>query len=429
MQDPGEDGEFVGRPGVEHPVQPIKPGRTGTVEAFATGHGHLEQRRAAVGRIGAPLHQAEPLKGGDLPAHRALADAQLDGQVGQPRGAGPVEPGEQPVGVGLQVRMQTARHLAGRRPGATQQHGDLPLDGLHRRSVGRLSKKGLVASTDGHHQSLSGPRIADERPYGPYMGDRDVLLAEYDRQLRDPRTGPPLAGVAYEPDGPLLRKVGDVRGGVTSPSELGVDGADLDALIVRQRDFFAARGEAIEWGVRAHDRPADLGDRLLAAGFAVDDVSTVLIGVVTDLLAEPSLPDGVTIRETSAERDLQAIGDHQSAVWGLDLSVVGEMLVKLVNDAPEAVSVLVLEAGGVIVTDGWVVYRPGTDFAGLRGGSTLQGWRGRGLYRALVARRAQLAADRGYRYLQVDASEESRPILERLGFQAITTRTMYVWTP
>jgi len=46
-----------------------------------------------------------------------------------------------------------------------------------------------------------------------------------------------------------------------------------------------------------------------------------------------------------------------------------------------------------------------------------------------LARRAQLAADRGYRYLQVDASEESRPILERLGFQAITTRTMYVWTP
>ena len=72
---------------------------------------------------------------------------------------------------------------------------------------------------------------------------------------------------------------------------------------------------------------------------------------------------------------------------------------------------------------------PGTDFAGLWGGSTLPAWRGRGIYRALVARRAQLAVGHGYRFLQVDASDDSRPILERLGFVAVTTTTPYVWTP
>jgi len=54
------------------------------------------------------------------------------------------------------------------------------------------------------------------------------------------------------------------------------------------------------------------------------------------------------------------------------------------------------------------------------------GWRGRGVYRALVAHRARVAAERGYRYLQVDASDESRPILERLGFHPLTTTTPYV---
>lgn len=39
------------------------------------------------------------------------------------------------------------------------------------------------------------------------------------------------------------------------------------------------------------------------------------------------------------------------------------------------------------------------------------------------------AAARGVRFLQVDASDDSRPILERLGFVAITTTTPYVWTP
>jgi hypothetical protein len=36
---------------------------------------------------------------------------------------------------------------------------------------------------------------------------------------------------------------------------------------------------------------------------------------------------------------------------------------------------------------------------------------------------------RGIRYLEVDASSESRPILERLGFDAVTTTTPYIWSP
>jgi hypothetical protein len=46
-----------------------------------------------------------------------------------------------------------------------------------------------------------------------------------------------------------------------------------------------------------------------------------------------------------------------------------------------------------------------------------------------VAVRARLAAEQGYRYLQVDASDDSRPILERLGFNAVTITTPYVWSP
>lgn len=54
-------------------------------------------------------------------------------------------------------------------------------------------------------------------------------------------------------------------------------------------------------------------------------------------------------------------------------------------------------------------------------------WRGKGIYRALITHRAALAADLGYRYLQVDASDQSRPILERLGFAALTVTTPYVY--
>ena len=72
---------------------------------------------------------------------------------------------------------------------------------------------------------------------------------------------------------------------------------------------------------------------------------------------------------------------------------------------------------------------PGTRFAGLWGGGTVEGWRGRGIYRALVAHRARAAVARGYRYLQVDAMATSRPILERLGFEPMTTTQPHVYQP
>ena len=82
-----------------------------------------------------------------------------------------------------------------------------------------------------------------------------------------------------------------------------------------------------------------------------------------------------------------------------------------------------------MVCAAWVRFASGTGFATLWGGSTLPAWRGRGIYRALVAQRANLAAARGFRYLQVDASDASRPILERLGFVPVTTTTPFIWMP
>jgi hypothetical protein len=41
----------------------------------------------------------------------------------------------------------------------------------------------------------------------------------------------------------------------------------------------------------------------------------------------------------------------------------------------------------------------------------------------------RVVGQHGARYLQVDASDDSRPILQRLGLVAVTTTTPYVWTP
>jgi hypothetical protein len=49
------------------------------------------------------------------------------------------------------------------------------------------------------------------------------------------------------------------------------------------------------------------------------------------------------------------------------------------------------------------------------------------VFRSLVAYRARLARDRGYRYLQVDASADSSPILQRLGFAELARTTPFIY--
>jgi hypothetical protein len=265
------------------------------------------------------------------------------------------------------------------------------------------------------------------------MSDLDpgVLRRAYDEQLRARVPDPLPAGVSVERDGPVLRFIGLDHGGLVTYRDLdGLTGADLDALIARQRDAFAERGERVEWKLRGHDAPADLADRLLAAGFRPEEQETVVVGPVAPLASTmPLLPQGVRLRDVTVRADLDRIAAMEEAVWGQPRGWLADGLEKELAADPQALTVVVAEAGDEVVSAGWVRYEAGTAFATLWGGSTLPAWRRRGIYRALVTYRARLADVHGHAYLQVDASEDSRPILQRLGFVAITTTTPYVFRP
>lgn len=260
------------------------------------------------------------------------------------------------------------------------------------------------------------------------MTNIGALLAAFDEQARPDPAQPP-SSVSYEPDGPLLRVVGLHRGFISAPRDVGVRGPELDRLIARQRDYFAARNEAVEWKTYGYDETPGLTGHLRAAGFVPEDEETVMIGLAAEMAAQPVLPEGVTLRQVTAAADMRAIADLHSAVWNEDAGWRADEMMRQLIAAPDDIAVFVAEAEGAVVSTARLEFRPGTEFAGLWGGSTRIDWRGRGIYRALVARRAQVAIARGVRYLQVEASKDSAPILRRLGFQAVTTTTPYVWTP
>ena len=264
------------------------------------------------------------------------------------------------------------------------------------------------------------------------MSDVADLLAAYDAQVRSHVSDPLPRGVTVERDGPLLRLLGLAGRGFVLYRDLGgLEGAELDELIARQVRVFAERGEAFEWKLHGHDRPVDLPQRLSAAGFVAEDTETVVIASVADIAREARLPEGVSLREVTSRADFERIAVLEQAVWGDEgqQSWLVEMLESERAVDPDALTVVVAEARAAVVCAAWIRFERGTEFATLWGGATLREWRRRGIYRATVAHRATLAAGRGFLYLETDASDDSRPILEQLGFTAVTTTTPYVWSP
>lgn len=263
---------------------------------------------------------------------------------------------------------------------------------------------------------------------GAHTSTAADLLAAHDAQVRATVAARmPLTWTSH-PDGRVLRVTTPHRAFVFSDGLAGASAEEVEGYVRRARDFFAERNEAVEWKYYSNDHPR-LRGLLEEAGFAPEDEESVVVGRVRDVLYAGPVPEGITIRAVTDRRDLDRIAAMESEVWSQDWSWLADDLADRVAGSPDDIAVLVAEAGDTVVAAAWLVVMPGTRFGGLWGGSTLAQWRGRGIYRALVAERARIAQAKGLEFLQVDASEDSRPILERLGMFKVATTTPYVWTP
>jgi GNAT superfamily N-acetyltransferase len=261
--------------------------------------------------------------------------------------------------------------------------------------------------------------------------DAAMVLSEYDAQVRR-GLHPDGSGAVGERAGPVVRWRPAGGEGWSGVVWSDLDSGTADAVIADQVRFFADRGEEFEWKLYSYDQPPDLGQRLLAAGFAAEDTEALMVADAGQIAgsagAVGALPDGVRLVPVTDEADLEAMTEVRDLVFGADPKLRSE-LTRQLRKAPDTVAIVVAMAGDEPVSSARVSFGAATDFAGLWGGGTLPQWRGRGIYRALVGYRARLAVARGYRYLQVDASPESRPILERLGFTCLAQTTPYIWSP
>ena len=252
----------------------------------------------------------------------------------------------------------------------------------------------------------------------------DRMLKIYDEQLRTD---------AEIPGADAVTRLGSLRLATYAGGRGFVTYRELDGdprSLVREALAHYASDPAItrvEWKTRGHDRAEGLHEALLHNGFEPLEIESIMMGEAEKLAADVRPPDGVTLRRVTEPDDVRAMSAMQDEAFGDDFraDAADALVRRLALD--DGMELWVAEADGTIVSAGRLEPVAGSDVAGIWGGSTLKAWRGKGIYRALVAIRARSALRLGRTLIHSDSTEYSRPILERSGMVKVSTTTPYLW--
>ncbi len=239
------------------------------------------------------------------------------------------------------------------------------------------------------------------------MNSRE-FLSVFDREQRIEIEFP---GVRKESSAHIVRFVRNAPG-MNFILYSRLDESNVDRVIEEQIAYFTQMDQPFEWKVYAHDIPADLKDRLLAHGFESEDPESVMILELSK--AAPTLlePIRADVRQVTHQDQLEDVIEVEEQVWGEDFGWIRDRLGRDL-DIPGYLSVYAAYVEGIPACSGWIYFHPKSQFATLWGGSTVPEFRNRGLYSAVLATRTQAAIQRGFRFLAIDASAMSRPIVER----------------
>lgn len=228
---------------------------------------------------------------------------------------------------------------------------------------------------------------------------------------------------------PHITRISDGSGSHHSVIFSSLTEQNADEIIGEVINHYRKLGAEFEWKVYAHDRPADLLDRLRQRKFEIGPLESVL---TLDLSNPPgwiNAPMEHSVTRVDRIEDVALFRIAAEAIFGKDYSYTANALEESIRAGSTQHRGYIAMEDGRAVSIGRLYTHPRSAFGGLYGGGTLKTHRGRGFYRAVIAARAHDAIRLGARYLIVDALPTSRPILLRLGFEHVTDTWPCVWRP
>ncbi len=200
------------------------------------------------------------------------------------------------------------------------------------------------------------------------------------------------------------------------------DGGEVHAAVGSIRKLAQEAGRpAVTWWVGELATPDDVVDLLAAEGLVPDDEDPLLASLVIDRQPDGD-PPAVDVSRVETLDDFRAAQEIDLITMGVPEDERERMLADADAHWDEIREEGIIQAylarvDGRAVAFGRAAF--GRDAVALLGGGTLEADRGRGYYTALVHARWQDAAGRGTPLLVVQAGPQSRPILERLGFEHV----------
>ena len=230
----------------------------------------------------------------------------------------------------------------------------------------------------------------------------------------------PRYRVVLQPDYPIP--------GPNSATWIRCHADDADEVIEEVHAIFSERGLPCMWILDPETEPADFAARLAEHGIHPDPhapESAVMV-LSSDVEVDRPHRDGVELHDALADAESFRQADEVNADAFQSSRRDAAALERRRLDQLAAGNRRVILAtvdGEPAGSAGLTLYAPSG--AILNGGAVRERFRGRGVYRAMVAERLRMAREAGAPGVSVWGGPMSAPILERLGFEKVGWRRFY----
>ena len=229
----------------------------------------------------------------------------------------------------------------------------------------------------------------------------------------------PRYRVVFQPDYPIP--------GPNSVGWVRCRAAEADEVIREARAIVTPRHLAVNWILDPETQPEDFADYLAAHGVELETEAAVMVLPIESVI-EPAVVAGLKVVDALADAEAFKAADAvNSEAFGTGPrdpeSLERRRANQLAGDRRVLLATLDGEPAG---SAGITLFAPLG--AIITGGAVRANFRGRGIYRALLAARLAIAREAGVAGLAVWGGAMSAPILARLGFETVGWRRFYLDT-